>query len=82
MRLVLVRFFGVRGRVVGSFLSLLTAIAFYSISVWVSGDAIVGALTRMFNIEKNALVSSIIYAVIGFIVIVVVVSWLPVHVTG
>ena len=39
--------FGVRGRVVGSFLSLLTAIAFYSISVWVSGDAIVGALTRL-----------------------------------
>ncbi|MEU8244157.1 cytosine permease [Actinoplanes missouriensis] len=33
--------FGVRGRVVGSFLSLLTAIAFYSISVWVSGDAVV-----------------------------------------
>ncbi len=31
--------FGVRGRVLGSFLSLLTAIAFYSISVWVSGDA-------------------------------------------
>jgi hypothetical protein len=30
---------GVRGRIVGSFLSLLTAIAFYSISVWVSGDA-------------------------------------------
>jgi len=28
-------FFGVRGRVVGSFLSLLTAVAFYSISVWV-----------------------------------------------
>ncbi|MGA9101425.1 cytosine permease, partial [Aeromicrobium sp.] len=34
--------FGVRGRVLGSFLSLLTAIAFYSISVWVSGDALVG----------------------------------------
>ena len=64
---------GVRGRVVGSFLSLLTAIAFYSISVWVSGDAIVGAMTRMFGIEKSPLVSSIIYAVIGFIVIVVVV---------
>ncbi|MGH3521400.1 MAG: cytosine permease, partial [Mycobacterium sp.] len=40
--------FGVRGRVVGSFLSLLTAIAFYSISVWVSGDALVGAAARLF----------------------------------
>ena len=61
---------GVRGRIVGSFLSLLTAIAFYSISVWVSGDAIVGALTRMFGIEKSPLISSVIYALIGFIVIV------------
>ena len=33
-----------RGRVLGSFLSLLTAIAFYSISVWVSGDAIVDTI--------------------------------------
>ncbi len=64
---------GVRGRIAGSFLSLLTAIAFYSISVWVSGDAIVGALVRMFGIEKTPLISGIIYAVIGFIVIVVVV---------
>lgn len=64
---------GVRGRVIGSFLSLLTAIAFYSISVWVSGDAIVGALTRMFGIEKSPLVSSVIYALIGLLVIIVVV---------
>ncbi len=64
---------GVRGRIAGSFLSLLTAIAFYSISVWVSGDAIVGAMTRMFNIEKTPLISGIIYAIIGAIVIIVVV---------
>ena len=31
--------FGVHGRIVGSFLSLLTAIAFFSLSVWSSGDA-------------------------------------------
>src|SRR4029079_18368758 len=41
--------FGVRGRVLGSFLSLLTAISFYSISVWVSGDALVGAMIRLFD---------------------------------
>src|SRR4051794_36389672 len=45
--------FGVRGRVVGSFLSLLTAIAFYSISVWVSGDALVGALVRVFGVRGS-----------------------------
>eukprot|EP01031_Cornospumella_fuschlensis_P018084 gene18084-22140_t len=66
-------FFGVRGRVVGSFLSLLTAIAFYSISVWVSGDAIVGGLTRLLGVTDSPVLRTIIYAVIGLIVIVVVV---------
>ncbi|SEL61938.1 Purine-cytosine permease [Blastococcus sp. DSM 46786] len=65
--------FGVRGRVVGSFLSLLTAIAFYSISVWVSGDAIVGAATRLFGVADSDLLRGVIYAVLGALVIVVVV---------
>lgn len=66
-------FFGVRGRVVGSFLSLLTAIAFYSISVWVSGDALVGGLNRLLGVPDSLGLRTIIYAVIGLIVIVVVV---------
>ncbi len=65
--------FGVRGRVLGSFLSLLTAIAFYSISVWVSGDAFVGALVRLFGIDDSDLLRGVVYAVIGALVIVVVV---------
>jgi purine-cytosine permease-like protein len=65
--------FGVRGRIVGSFLSLLTAIAFYSISVWVSGDAFVGALVRLVGIPDSDALRAIVYAVIGGIVIVVVV---------
>lgn len=65
--------FGVRGRVVGSFLSLLTAIAFYSISVWVSGDAIVGAAVRLFGVADSDLLRGIVYAVLGALVIVVVV---------
>jgi purine-cytosine permease-like protein len=65
--------FGVRGRVLGSFLSLLTAIAFYSISVWVSGDAIVGAAVRLFGIADSDLLRGVIYAVLGALVIVVVV---------
>ena len=65
--------FGVRGRVVGSFLSLLTAIAFYSISVWVSGDAFVGALVRLVGIEDSELLRAVVYAVLGALVIVVVV---------
>jgi purine-cytosine permease-like protein len=45
--------FGVVGRIVGSFLSLLTAIAFFSISVWSSGDAVVGAAIRAFGIAGS-----------------------------
>ncbi|CAA9355461.1 MAG: Cytosine/purine/uracil/thiamine/allantoin permease family protein [uncultured Nocardioidaceae bacterium] len=65
--------FGVRGRIVGSFLSLLTAIAFYSISVWVSGDAFVGALVRLVGVQDSELLRGVVYAVIGALVIVVVV---------
>ncbi|MGY1600792.1 purine-cytosine permease family protein [Geodermatophilus sp. SYSU D00815] len=65
--------FGVRGRVLGSFLSLLTALAFYSISVWVSGDALVGASTRLFGTGDSELFRGVIYAVLGGLVIVVVV---------
>jgi purine-cytosine permease-like protein len=39
--------FGVVGRIVGSFLSLLVAIAFFAISVWSSGDALIGAFRRL-----------------------------------
>jgi purine-cytosine permease-like protein len=51
--------------VLGSFLSLLTAIAFYSISVWVSGDAIVGAGVRLFGVGDSDLLRGLIYAVLA-----------------
>jgi purine-cytosine permease-like protein len=41
--------FGVIGRIVGSFLSLLVAITFFAISVYTSGDILVGALDRLFD---------------------------------
>ncbi|SSC23277.1 Purine-cytosine permease [Klenkia terrae] len=65
--------FGVRGRILGSFLSLLTAIAFYSISVWVSGDALVAAGNRLFGLPDGDLTRALVYAVLGALVIVVVV---------
>lgn len=64
---------GVTGRIAGSFLSLLTAIAFYSISVWVGGDALVGAFVRLFGFEDSQILRIVLYSIIGFIVIVVVV---------
>ena len=74
--------FGVRGRVLGSFLSLLTAIAFYSISVWVSGDAVVGAMIRLFGISDSDLLRGVVYAILGALVIVVVVYGYHVHAAG
>lgn len=63
--------FGVAGRVVGSFLSLLTAMAFYSISVWVSGDAFAGGLGKLFGISVGDPIRGVIYAAFGFVVIVI-----------
>jgi len=63
--------FGVVGRVVGSFLSLLTAIAFFSISVWSSGDAFVGTLHRLFGFEEAESLYALAYALFASAVLVV-----------
>ncbi|WP_327186602.1 purine-cytosine permease family protein [Streptomyces sp. NBC_01334] len=62
---------GVHGRVVGSFLSLLTAIAFFSISVWSSGDALVGGAHRLFGLSRGDLTYAVAYAVFAGLVLAV-----------
>ncbi|RKS08962.1 purine-cytosine permease-like protein [Nocardiopsis sp. Huas11] len=62
--------FGVVGRSLGSLLSLLTAVTFFSISVWVSGDAIVGAATR-FGFEGGQGLRAAAYGVIALAVFAV-----------
>ncbi|GAB2481643.1 cytosine permease [Streptosporangium sandarakinum] len=62
---------GVHGRVVGSFLSLLTAIAFFSISVWSSGDALVGGAHRLAGLPESNLSYSVAYALFAVLVLVV-----------
>ncbi|WP_179957005.1 purine-cytosine permease family protein [Amycolatopsis anabasis] len=63
--------FGVVGRCVGSFLSLLTAITFFSISVWVSGDAVAGAARRLFGVDGGAVLRGVAYGVIAVTTLVV-----------
>lgn len=63
--------FGVVGRIVGSFLSLLTAVAFFSISVWASGDAAVGALHHLFEVRESDALFATAYAVFAISVLVV-----------
>ncbi len=63
--------FGIVGRIVGSFLSLLTAICFFSLSIWSSGDALVGAFCRIFDIESAAWMFALAYALFAIAVLVV-----------
>jgi purine-cytosine permease-like protein len=62
---------GVHGRVVGSFLSLLTAFAFFSISVWSSGDVLVGAAHTAVGLPKGDGMYAVAYAVFAVLVLAV-----------
>src|SRR5690606_26755265 len=63
--------FGVHGRIVGSFLSLLTAITFFSISVWSSGDALVGGAAKFIDLPENEPVYGVAYAIFAVLVLIV-----------
>jgi len=63
--------FGVVGRMVGSFLSLLTAVSFFSISVWSSGDAVMGALQRLMGIGAPDAGFALAYAFFAIAVLAV-----------
>ena len=63
--------FGVHGRIVGSFLSLLTAIAFFSLSVWSSGDALVGGAQRLIGLPENGLSLGLAYGLFAVLVLTV-----------
>src|SRR5690606_21644590 len=56
--------FGVAGRALRSFLSLLTAVTFFSSSVWVSRDALVGAPAR-FGVHGGDALRAASYGVIA-----------------
>ncbi|WP_299562600.1 cytosine permease [uncultured Mycolicibacterium sp.] len=62
---------GVHGRIVGSFLSLLTALAFFSISVWTSGDVLVGGANRAFGLPQTDAALAVAYGVFALLVLVV-----------
>nr|WP_314494679.1 cytosine permease [uncultured Pseudomonas sp.] len=63
--------FGVHGRIVGSFLSLLTAVAFFSLSVWSSGDALVGGAKRLVGLPENDLTLGLAYGLFAVLVLAV-----------
>jgi purine-cytosine permease-like protein len=63
--------FGVVGRCVGSFLSLLTAITFFAISVWISGDAVTAAAGRLFGAGGHDVVKAAAYLLIAVLTLVI-----------
>lgn len=68
--------FGIHGRIVGSFLSLFTAITFFALSVWSSGDAIVGGLNRSFGVANSNFNLSVAYAAFALVVLLIFNLWL------
>lgn len=64
-------FFGVAGRLLGSFLEATASLAFAALSIWTGGDALAGALVAFLNIEDASLARLIAYGVLGTIVTVV-----------
>lgn len=63
--------FGIHGRIIGSFLALLTSIAFFSLAVWSSGDALVGGAHEMIGIPVNAMSLSAAYLLFSALVLTV-----------
>ncbi|MGE8406388.1 MAG: purine-cytosine permease family protein [Pseudomonas sp.] len=63
--------FGVHGRIVGSFLSLLTAVAFFSLSVWSSGDALIGGAKRLAGLPETDLTLGLAYGLFAVLVLIV-----------
>lgn len=63
--------FGVHGRIVGSFLSLLTAVAFFSLSVWSSGDALVGGAEHLLGGKENDMTFALVYGLFAFLVLII-----------
>jgi purine-cytosine permease-like protein len=63
--------FGVVGRIVGSFLSLLTAVTFFAISIFTSGDILVGATDRLFGTGQSDALVAVAYAFFALLILVV-----------
>jgi purine-cytosine permease-like protein len=63
--------FGVVGRIVGSFLSLLTAVTFFAISIFTSGDILVGALDRLLGTGQSKALLTVAYALFAVVILVV-----------
>ncbi|UNB50813.1 cytosine permease [Mycolicibacterium sp. YH-1] len=63
--------FGVRGRIVGTSLSLVIAMTFFTVSVWVGGDSVAGAISRIAPQASGNLLTAVSYAVTAALIFVI-----------
>src|SRR5690348_5517224 len=57
--------FGLIGRLIGSLQAMFIAIGFAALTVWLSGDAIVAGLGKLFGTPETDAVKALIYAVLS-----------------
>ncbi|MFJ5956307.1 purine-cytosine permease family protein [Paenarthrobacter sp. NPDC092416] len=63
--------FGTRGRLIGSGLTLLFALAYAAIAVWTSGDALVAAAERLLGVPVDGTTLAVGYALISVEIVLV-----------
>ncbi len=63
-------FFGVRGRLIASFVGLLLCMQYVALTIWTGGEAFAAGISRITNTESTNLELSIGYALIAVIVVV------------
>lgn len=64
-------YFGVAGRLIGSFLEATASLAFAAISIWTGGDALASALIRFFDMPDNETIRLVAYGVLSILVTVI-----------
>lgn len=62
-------YFGVRGRLVGSFVGLLITLQYIALTVWTGGEMVTSSLGRLFGFESSDLVLSIGYSLIAILIV-------------
>lgn len=63
--------FGIRGRFIGSGLTLVFALAYAAIAVWTSGDAIIAAAERLFGFPVNDFTRALGYGIISIEIVAI-----------
>lgn len=62
--------FGVRGRLVGSVVGLLLALGYTALTLWIGGDVMVGALSRLTGLPDTGATRAVMYGVLAAFTVV------------